>query len=406
MGDVPLLTIISLAFDTPQNATETRKGEASGSHLAFELDGAITGLLDFSSGNITNEMLKSKFYELFTIQCPPSLYSGNVTKTIVYSNEFEIDNAYDESFNITDTAFCGRSAAVVGVGRQSLIVENTMTASHMCFAYKLPNGMSNITMFFNVESDVDFGSTTQETVPILLQLMADARWHYKCIELEVALQGYSYAYLFITWFVVKDVYLDSQSSGAMIDTVTLRTSLPSGYEAEDQVYARDQNVYSNCTFPFTYNGRSYSRCALDDSNLPICAIATNQTSFCTSSTIEGVRRLYPKFQLLYNSLTINHVASNHTIDVSFRYLGCYSPTLIKPIPSSVSGLFVATKNIIETILFLVCKRHFGDNSLSATERYLRCQIQRYNLQVHSRINHRGGHGESSTVLRRLRLRER
>lgn len=339
MGDVPLLTIISNSSNR-RNVTEVTKGIPSSSYFALELDSAITQYLDFSNGSVTNQMLVDQFKQLFTIRCPPSLYDPTADSTIIYTNDFESDTSYDETFNVRDMAFCGRRAITVTNVEKILVTDNLdETVQHMCFAYKLSEGKSDITMYFRVESDRDFDSVITEIISIPLSLTSDNNWHYKCIELRPTIEQYFSSFSFATYLIVQDVFLDSDSQGAMFDTVTLRTARPNGYEDENQVSSRDQSATNACTFPFTYNEQSYSRCVLNDENLPICRSSTNQTYYCHSSSIEGVRRFYPKYQLLYNSLQIRHTPSNRTISIFFQYTTCRPPALINALPAIVGDSF-------------------------------------------------------------------
>jgi hypothetical protein len=125
----------------------------------------------------------------------------------------------------------------------------------------------------------------------------------------------------------------------MIDTITIRTSLPIGYEPQNLYPIDEPSPPYSCVFPFNYNGQQYSACTLDNNTMPICVDSQNQTHECQSSSIEGVRRLYPKHQLVYNTLNVSYSPSNQTIDVSFRYSDCAIPTLIVPSPVSVICFF-------------------------------------------------------------------
>ncbi|CAF1349598.1 unnamed protein product, partial [Rotaria sp. Silwood1] len=95
MGDVPLLNVISTAVNEP-NVTETVQGVASGTKLAFQLDGAMTRYLDFVNNNLTEANLTLAINELFTIRCPVSLNNPQATPSIVYVQEFEIGCIFDE----------------------------------------------------------------------------------------------------------------------------------------------------------------------------------------------------------------------------------------------------------------------------------------------------------------------
>ncbi|CAF3962866.1 unnamed protein product [Rotaria sp. Silwood2] len=332
MGDVSLLTIISTAFINPQYAIESVQGVASGTKLAFRLDGATSSYFDFRTSVVTNVMLANAFNQLFTIRCPPSLYDQQATSSIVYSNEFETANPYNDSIITSNMAFCGRGALT----SDYLVIGNMQPAEYMCFAYKIPPNSATIIMDFNVQSDGDSSINTYEY--IRMQLNQDGHWHYTCINLLNTLQQHSVTYLTIDTFLIMSVYLNSYPFGTRFDTVTLRTSLPNGYEDQDTVTTTDQSSSGQCIFPFVYNGQTYFTCTLDENNMPICGSISNTTFYCQNSSIEGVRRLYPKYQLLYNSLSVTHSIENKTIDISFRYTSCTSPTLIEPLPSTIANV--------------------------------------------------------------------
>ncbi|CAF3361993.1 unnamed protein product [Rotaria sp. Silwood1] len=332
MGDVSLLTIISIAFINPQYVIESVQGVASGTKLAFRLDGATSNYFDFRTGVVTNAMLTNSFNQLFTIRCPPSLYDQQTISSIVYSNEFETANPYDDSIIITNMAFCGRDALTSGY----LVIGNMRPADYMCFAYKIPPSGGTVIMRFYVQSDGDSSTNTYEN--ITMQLNQDGHWHYTCIDLLNTLQQHSVTYLTIDTFLIMNVYLNSYPFGSMFDTVTLRTSVPNGYEDQDTVTTTDQSSSGQCTFPFVYNGQTYFTCTLDENNMPICGSISNTTFYCQNSSIEGVRRLYPKYQLLYNSLNVTHSSVNKMINISFRYTSCASPTLIEPLPPTIANV--------------------------------------------------------------------
>ncbi|CAM4971603.1 unnamed protein product [Rotaria socialis] len=333
MGDVSLLTIISTAFNSPQNATETVQGLASNTKLAFRLDGATTKYFDFSNDVITNTMLTNAFDQLFTIRCPPSLNNRQAISSIVYVNEFETGTVYNDSNSITDMAFCGRNALTAGY----LVIWNGQYADYMCFAYKVPPNSGGFSMIFYVQSDGDSSTNTYEYIRI--QFIQDGYWHYTCINILDTFQQHSPTYLSVSMILIMSVYVDTSiSPGRMFDTVTLRNSMPNGYEDETVANTTDQSSTNQCTFPFVYNNRAYTRCTIDESNMPICGLTSNTTSYCQNSSIGGVRRLYPKYQLIYNSLSVTHSSPSHTIDILFRYTACASPTLIEPLPSTIANV--------------------------------------------------------------------
>lgn len=350
MGDVSLLTIISTAFSNPQYATENVQGVASGAKLAFRLDGATTNYLNFRTSVVTNTMLTDAFNQLFTIQCPPSLYDQQASSSIVYVNEAETATSYNDSVIVTDIAFCGRNAITNGL----LVTSNTLPADYMCFAYKISLNTFAATMIFEVQSDGDSSTHTYEYIGI--QLNQDGRWHYTCINLLDMLQQHSVAYWSIGTFLIMSVRLQNYQSGTMFDTVTLRTSLPNGYEDQNVVYTTDQTSSGQCIFPFVYNDRTYFTCTLNENNMPICGSGLNTTFYCQNSSIEGVRRLYPKYQVLYNSLSITHSTANKMVDISFRYTSCETPTLIETLPPGVSHLFVEVRQVISKLLFVLISR--------------------------------------------------
>lgn len=336
MGDVPLFTVISTAYNQTQTSTEIVQGIASNTMIAFQLDGATTDYLDFLDQNITDATITSEFMNLFSIRCPPSLNNINTTQSIVYVEEFEDSGSYDQTFDITDMAFCGRGA--LRNSSQNLIYGNTLVADYMCFAYKIATGGS-ITLNCLIASDGN--PPVLENIPI--NLRTDSLWHYTCLDLSDTLQQYSVTYLTVTSFVFIQVNISYfVPLSIMIDTVTLRSDLPIGYEDDTTIMSTDQSSGGPCTFPFFYNGKNHSSCVLDENNLPICGLTSTSKFYCQNSSIEGVRRLYPKYQLLDNSFQPNHTPANHTIDISFRYTSCMSPSLIKVLPPTVSESYFSS----------------------------------------------------------------
>ena len=333
MGDVPPLTVISVAFNQTQTSVEITRGNSSNTKLALQLDGATTNYLNFRDDNITNSILTNEFLNLFTIRCPASLNNPQQTPSIVYAEEFENVNPYNnELYDIRDMAFCGQNS--LRNSSQYLVFGNTIYADYLCFAYKITRGNS-ITMNFLIENDGN--PPVLENIP--MNLKSDSRWHYQCLELRDMLEQYSLTYLTVTTFIIQQINLNSFTPlTVMIDTVSLRNVLPIGYENDLALNWTDRSAIGQCSFPFNYNGKSYSSCVLDENNEPICGINGNRKYYCQNSSIEGVRRLFPKYQLLQNSLLINHLQSNQTIDLSFRYTQCQSPSLIKLRPSNVCSL--------------------------------------------------------------------
>ena len=331
MGDVPLLTIIS-SFNTNQNnVTVIQQGIADGSRIAFELDGSITNYIDFSADiPPTNMMLENELKSLFAIRCPSSLIDKAADSSIVYADDFETSSIYYNTVNdLLTNAFCGRSSTTSGW----LIPSNDEEAEYFCFAYMLTVD-TTITMIFSVQDDGDLPTTTSEYITIHVQ--NDGRWHYKCLELRVMLEQHSQNYWIVNFFKIKSISFDTHGD-LKIDTISLRLSLPLGYENEGSLSSRDQSTTSSsCQFPFTYNGVEYHRCARGPNDLPICQIATNQFVRCQSSSIEGVRRLFPRFQLANNQFTVQHSIDNQTIDIVYRYTNCDTGALIQVHPASVS----------------------------------------------------------------------
>lgn len=330
MGDVPPLTVISVAFNQSQTSVEITRGNASNTKLAFQLDGATTTYLNFRDDNITNAILTDEFLNLFTIRCPSSLNNLQQNPSIVYAEEFESGNSYNnELYDIREMSFCGKNS--LRNSSQYLVFGNTISADYLCFAYKITQGNS-ITMNFFIENDGN--PPVLENIP--MNLKSDSQWHYQCLDLRNMLENYSPTYLTVTTFIIQRINVSSFSPfTVMIDTVSLRNNLPIGYEDDLVLNYTDRSAIGQCSFPFSYQGKSYSSCVLDENNDPICGLNGNIKYYCQNSSIEGLRRLFPKYQLLDNSLQINHLQSNQTIHFSFRYTQCQSPSLIKLKPTIV-----------------------------------------------------------------------
>ena len=361
MGDIPPLSIISSAYNTPRNATEITNGTASGDRLAFELDGAVTHFLDFRNGDITSGGLQTEFKDLFSIRCPSSLNNRAADSSIVYVEEFERTVTYPEDTLLTEKAFCGWSALSAGYpGR--LVQGNTATADFMCFAYKFRSS-GNITMNFLVESDEDPSAISEEQIDI--PVISNDRWHYKCIDLRRILEEKNTLYVTVSTFLIINVTITSIPGGAYIDTVTLRNSYPLQYEDEDTINLLDQPATGSCVFPFSYNGQQHYKCTLDNGNVPIC-LSSNVVHYCQSSSIEGVRRLYPKHRLMNDQLSVAYSSANRIIDISFRYTNCQSAALIKPLPPNVS---CQCNDSPFTLLFLVCQCYYNKHCIE-THRWL------------------------------------
>lgn len=336
MGNVPLVTCISTSTTTP-NVTEIVQGVASGSQLAFEFDGALTSYIDFDGGNITQANLTSIFNQVFSIQCPVSLNNAQETSSIVYVEDFETGCIYDET-SITSDAFCGQCSQTNNV----LINQNTQSGNYLCFAYKLMNTYT-ITLDLNIQINGDMTTTYYPTIS--LTLTTDTYWHYTCINVFDQLVAQSSISSTTSSLVINYASLNPYiRNGIIIDTITIRTALPIGYESQSLYPIDGPSSSYSCVFPFYYNGQQYSACTLNNNNIPICADSQNQTYTCQSSSIEGVRRLYPKHQLVYNTLVVAFSSSAQSIDVSFRYSDCSSPALIVPsLVSVIFFLFLLTK---------------------------------------------------------------
>ncbi|CAF1300760.1 unnamed protein product, partial [Adineta ricciae] len=325
MGNVPLVTCISTATNSP-NVTETTQGVASGSQIAFEVDGQLTNYIDFQNNAPSSSNLQSIFNQVFSIQCPVSLNNPQAAPSIVYLQDFETNCYYDET-KIESIAFCGQCSQITN----TVVNGNTQPGNYLCFAYKLSHN-------YVIELDLAIqlnGDTIDIYYPsISLSLNSDQNWHYICLDVSTLLSAqssiYSSSSLVITYAWLNRNILNS----IRIDTVTIRTSLPTGYE-DTSLYPIDQTSSSACVFPFYYNGNKYSTCILNPTtNIPFCADASNRTYLCQSSSIEGVRRLYPKHQLVYNTLNVTLTSNTKTIDVSYRYSDCSTPALIVSYPNS------------------------------------------------------------------------
>ena len=295
MGDVPLLTCISTSYNMP-NVTEVVQGIGSGSKIAFELDGQLTNYIDFVNTNVTQPDLYSAINDLFSIKCPPSINNPGVTSSIVYSQDFESNCIYDDT-PITTNAFCGKCS----LNGNRLVNTNSRAGNYLCFAYRILN---NYVASIDLKIQINDDTTTTIWPEISFSPRTDKVWHYTCIDVYNRLLSQSSISSSTTSIVIKDAWLnDNIKNGIYLDAVSIRSQLPQGYEDEN-TYPIDQSINASCVFPFYYNGNSYSACTLDNNNLPICVDSTNRTHQCKSSSIEGVRRLYPKHQLLYNTLQV------------------------------------------------------------------------------------------------------
>ena len=329
MGDVPLLTCISTSPQLP-NITKTVTGVASGSKVAFELDGQLTDYIDFVNTNITQADLYSKVNDLFSIRCPPSITASD-SETVAYFQDFESNCVYDET-PITTNAFCGQCS----LNGNQLVDRNTKTGKYLCFAYRILNSYVT-TVDLAIRTNGDTTRTYWREIPFSPQ--SDKVWHYTCIDVYSSLLSQSSIDSSVSSIVIRYAWLNNNiNNGIFIDTVSVRANLPQGYEDTNK-YPIDQSINSSCVFPFHYNGNSYTACTLDNNNIPICADSSNRTYQCNSSSIEGVRRLYPKHQLVYDTLRLTHTSNSSQIIVDFRYSDCAKPTLFVASPSTVNFYF-------------------------------------------------------------------
>lgn len=327
MGNVPLLTCISSSTNPP-NITEVVQGISSGSKIFFSLDDQFTSPIDFINTNVTQANLLTTFNNLFTIRCPPSINNAQIASSIVYLQDFETNCIYDTT-PITINAFCGQCSKVDNL----LVSGNTQSGNYLCFAYRLLNNYV-ISITTNIQINGDTIQTFWQDIPFTP--IADQQWHYTCIDIRAQLISLSAITPSVSSITLLYAWLNREiRNGIIIDTVTVRKALPPGYENTNST-TTNPSLNSPCIFPFYYNGISYSQCTLDTNNQPICADSLNQTHSCFSSAIEGVRRLYPKHQLVYNTLKIQHAAANATINAYFRFSDCSNPSLLVPWPNSVS----------------------------------------------------------------------
>jgi hypothetical protein len=341
MGDVPLLTCVSSSPNTP-NVTEVVQGVASGSKIAFAFDGQLTDYIDFTT-NVTQANLYATINNVFGIQCPPSINNPIITTSIVYSQDFESNCVYDET-PVRTNAFCGQCS----FNGDTLLSSNTQTGNYLCFAYRILNNyVTTIDLGIQVNGD----TTTTNWPSISFSPQADSLWHYTCIDIQATLIAQSSIASTVSSIVITNAWLTNDiKQGIYLDAVTIRTALPNGYEATT-TYPVDQSANGSCVFPFYYNGNSYPACTLDNNNLPICADSNNVTYQCQMSSIEGVRRLYPAHQLVYNTLSVTSSSTNQQITTSFRYSDCVNPALVVPWPSSVNIFLFLFKNKLNEIYF-------------------------------------------------------
>lgn len=325
MGDVPLMTCASTSPNLP-SIVEVVQGVASGSKIAFELDGQLTNYIDYTA-NLTQAQISASFNRIFGIQCPPSINNPTTTPSISYAQDFESNCVYDET-PVTTNAFCGQCSS----NGNTIVAANTASGSILCFAYRLLNDYGRfISLIYQVNGDTSLDKWA--SLPFIPQ--ADGLWHYTCIDVRATLLAQSSIDSSVSSLVIKYAWLSyNVRKGMYLDAITVRTALPIGYEAST-TYPVDQSANGSCVFPFNYNGKRYQACTLDNNGLPICADSNNVTYQCAVSSIEGVRRVYPKHQLTYNSLAVTYTPGSSQITTAFRYSDCQQPTQFVPWPSTV-----------------------------------------------------------------------
>jgi hypothetical protein len=333
MGDVPLLTCVSTSPNSP-NVTEVVQGVASGSKIAFALDEQLTNYIDYTASP-TQAQIYTTINNIFSIQCPPSINSAQLTPSVVYSQDYESNCVYDET-PITTNAFCGQCS----YNGNTIISSNTASGNYLCFAYRILN---NYVTSLNFGIQINGGTTSTSWPSIPFSPQADQLWHYTCINVYAALLAQASIGSTVSSIVITNAWLTNDiKNGIYLDAVTIRTALPVGYEATT-TYPVDQSANGSCVFPFNYNGKTYQACTLDSNNLPICADSNNNVYQCAMSSIEGVRRLYPKHQLVHNTLSVAYVPARSQITTTFRYSDCDTPTQFVPWPSSVIIFFIVIK---------------------------------------------------------------
>jgi hypothetical protein len=326
MGDVPLLTCISNSPNQPI-VIEMTAGVASGARTAFAIDDQFTDYIDFINSNITQANLTAQIKNVFSIQCPPSIVDPKFSSSVVYVEDFESNCVFDET-PITSQAFCGQCSSNGNI----LINSNTKSGHILCFAYRLMN-----TYVTSIALGIQINGDTSRTLwpQIEFAPQTDRNWHYLCLDIRTILISQSTISSSVSSLLITNAWLvHNIKKGIFIDTVSIRTALPLGYE-DTKSYPMDQSANSTCVFPFDYHGKSYTACTLNSNNMPICFDSQNRIQQCQRSSIVGVRRLYPKHQLVYNTLQVTHSPMTTAIVISFRYYDCAQPSLFVSWPSGV-----------------------------------------------------------------------
>ena len=353
MGNVPPLTCISSSPNSP-TVIEVTPGLASGAKVAFVLDNQLTDYIDFINTNVSQAMLTSLINNLFSIQCPPSINDPTASTDIVLVQDFESNCVFD-STPIRTNAFCGQCAS----NGNTLVSGNNQVGNVLCFAYRVTNNYV-ISIGLGVQVN-EVQSTIWTQIPFTPN--ADQAWHYICVDVKATLAAQSTIDPMSYSLIIQYAWLNNNvKKGIFIDAVTVRSGFPLGYE-DVSSYPIDQSTNSSCVFPFNYNGQTYSTCTLDNNNIPICVDSLNRTLQCRSSSIEGVRRLYPKHQLVYNTLQVTYTPSTPSIAVAFRYSDCSAPALFTSSPSSVC-IFRQERKEWNHYRLLECNNHAFNSSIA------------------------------------------
>lgn len=309
-------------------ATEVRNGSATNTDFTVELNDMSSPYISLSEFvAMNNQQMRDYFATLFTIRCPPSLNRQDIVPSILHSLDFEDDtNAHQ------DTAFCGEKSMP---GDLTLYDGSDLSATYLCFAYRASNDE-----LANIKFDGSIDDDTLDVFPITIRidLRRDNRWHYQCIHIRERLETFSFEFFLVNSFTIRQIQTIGLSYTTRFDTITLRTNLPFGYEDQYRIASMDQGRERDCTFPFEYDGTYYGACINDMNNVPFCRNSMNQTRVCVSSSIEGLRRMQPKYKLKDVSLDITHSPQNQTVEISFIYPNCQEAKLLRIYPSKVSFL--------------------------------------------------------------------